>query len=225
MNKAELSPSDKHRLMEQFVALGYLEKPGETADLNAASTERENNWTLTRSYLDAGQFLKALPILEDLYFEVPERTDFAQTLALCQAKLGLHEEAAEVLNGIIETASNRGRAALILAQSAVLRNDYRSALEHLEVASGLGLSGDGGFLSQKATVLFRLGQYADALSLCYRLLEIDPENSLAHYGLAYGYWKLHKYKEALGCVEKALALKADFPIALLLRSRIFMETR
>lgn len=223
LQEIEFSASEKTLLMEQFVALGYLEKPGESKELNAEATERENQWSLARAHLDAGQFLKALPILEDLYFDLPERTDFAQMLAFCQTRIGLNEEAEAVLDAVMETASNQGIAALFLAQSANQRKDFTGALKHLQTAAAAGLEEDTRYLQERATALFYLGRSAEAQALCHRLIELDPDRSLAHFGVAYGYWKSGQFSAALESVERALALHSQFPIAHLLRSRILWK--
>ena len=62
-----LELSDADALMEQFIALGYVEKPDEDNNVNLERTRREQKWNLARVYLEKGQTDRALPLLEDVY--------------------------------------------------------------------------------------------------------------------------------------------------------------
>ena len=73
-------------------------------------------------------------MLEDLYAQKPERPDFAQTLARCQTRLGLLDEAAAVIDAMLETFANAGVAALLRAQVAFERGDAAGCLAWLEKA-------------------------------------------------------------------------------------------
>lgn len=130
----QLTDAESQRLLDQFVALGYLELPGADPTEAARLTERENCWTLARAYLDGNRPAAALPLLERLHAEVPERTDFTLSLARCQMRLALNAEARATIDSAITTFGNAPIANVLRAQLAADEEDYHTALKCLEQA-------------------------------------------------------------------------------------------
>jgi hypothetical protein len=73
--RSSLSKADSKALLDQFVALGYIDEVSENPDEAAAETNRENKWNLARAYLYAGKDEDALPLLENCFAAYPERSD------------------------------------------------------------------------------------------------------------------------------------------------------
>ncbi len=74
-----LSAEDSAALLDHFVALGYIEKLSEDSNEAARETRRENKWNLARALVHTGKYEQTLPLLEDCFFEFPERSDFPPT--------------------------------------------------------------------------------------------------------------------------------------------------
>jgi hypothetical protein len=83
-------------------ALPKIEDPAAAETLAAVRLQRERDWNLARSYLDAGRTEGALPSLERLFRGFPERSEFA--LVLFESQLALHRlaEASETLEILLE---------------------------------------------------------------------------------------------------------------------------
>jgi predicted AlkP superfamily phosphohydrolase/phosphomutase len=114
----EMPPEDAHLLLEQFVALGYIEQPKENLEAARAECEQEQQWNLARVYMESWRFPEALPILEQLHDAVPERGDFALLLARCQQQLGLIEEAMGSVNAAIANHRETPQATWCWARSS-----------------------------------------------------------------------------------------------------------
>jgi tetratricopeptide (TPR) repeat protein len=118
-------------LLEQFVALGYIDEipdePGQAAD----DTNRENDWNMARAYMHGQRYAEALPLLESCFHACPFRTDYAQVLATCQMQLGLLDEADASVARAAETFGRTEQADLIRASIAIQRKDYHVALAAL----------------------------------------------------------------------------------------------
>ena len=132
--RGSLSPEESEALLEQFVALGYIDAISPDSTKAADSTNRENKWSLARAYLYTGKNEQALPLLEDCFTAVPERTDFAQSLARTQLALGLADEAEETLAICLETFGNSTAAQILQGQIAFEKKEYENAISHLEIA-------------------------------------------------------------------------------------------
>lgn len=216
-----LTHGESEALMEQFAAMGYIKKLSGNQSEDAEETSRENRWSLARSFVDAARHQDALPVLEDLYFEHPERTDFAQTLAACQGQLGLHDEAHEVIEAALEASANPTTSALLRARFAALRDDHEAALAHLdEAAASASITHDFRYLQQRVLLLVNTRRYDELQPLCEAILAIDSDHPQAWLGLAFCHWKSQRFENALDAVQRALALHFHYPTAHLLRSRI-----
>lgn len=132
--RGSLSAEESEALLEQFVALGYIDEVSADGDRAAAETRRENQWNLARACLHTGRHEQALPLLEACFEAYPERSDYAQALARTQLALGLADEAEETLTVALESAGNTASAEILQGFIAAEKKDYARALQHLEKA-------------------------------------------------------------------------------------------
>lgn len=180
-----LSHADNKALLDQFVALGYINEVSADPTQAAAETQRENTWNMARACMDTGRYEQALPMLEEIYHGMPERTDWAQTLARCQMRLGLLDEARTTAEATLSTFNEAQAAAahMIQANIAIERKQAATALEHLAIA-GEKQPRDLQFLSLRIEALLKLHRREECEAVCRTTLEVDPHNALAHIGLA-----------------------------------------
>jgi len=178
-----LPASEQQAVLEQLVALGYLDPLPADAGLAAAECELENDWSLARACMDVGRFEQALPLLESLFFRFPERQDFCQTLSLCQRKLGLHTEARHTLEACLDLIANPKWAALIRARAAAEAGDHHAVLAQLEHVRDRAPR-DLRLLDLLGQTLLHLRRWHDCAEVCRTALGIDRDNILARLGLA-----------------------------------------
>ena len=97
-----VDPTEAKAVLDQFVALGYVDKPDEDKEKAMEKSVRELNYNLARAYMDARQPHQALPLLEQLAKENPEERRFRQQLAECHLNLGHTGEARKILESFLE---------------------------------------------------------------------------------------------------------------------------
>jgi predicted AlkP superfamily phosphohydrolase/phosphomutase/tetratricopeptide (TPR) repeat protein len=112
-----MDPAAAQAVLQQFVALGYVQPPSEDQSKAVASAVREANYNLARDYLDCGRPDDALPLLEDLAKNDPKQTRFQMHLAQCYLALSRRDAAKQILETVItadlnppETAATEGKA-------------------------------------------------------------------------------------------------------------------
>jgi predicted AlkP superfamily phosphohydrolase/phosphomutase/tetratricopeptide (TPR) repeat protein len=130
--RAESGPDADKALLEQFVALGYIDEIPDDPGQAKAETERENDWNMARACMYGQRYEMALPLLEACYHAQPARTDYAQVLATCQLQLGLLDEADATIVRASETFNRTEQADLIKASIAIQKKDFPAALGALE---------------------------------------------------------------------------------------------
>jgi tetratricopeptide (TPR) repeat protein len=208
--RSTLSEADQKAVLDQFVALGYLDAIPDDPTQAAAETERENQWNLARACMDGGRLEQALPLLEDIYFQHPERADYAQTLARCQLRLGLLGEATDTIEACLDSFGQTETAHLIRANIALEKKDYTTALEHLDVVRERAPR-DLQLLTLLGQALLRLRRWEDCVAVCRTALEVDPDNAAARLGLTRCELALGQPEEAMDHALEAVGLQYGHP--------------
>ncbi len=204
------SADEEWSLVRQFVALGYLDDPGDNPEEAVRSTERENRWNLARAYLDARRYEDALPLLEDVYAQWPERRDYAHELAVCQTNLGLEDEALETAGTLDADPSHPGTR-LLLSDIEFRRANYAASLAHLRAIDPAN-TGNAGWLNRLGLNYLRLHQWAPAEDAFGRTLALDPDDAYAHLGLAHCQVQTRRYKEGAHSALRAVGLRFELPM-------------
>ncbi len=101
-----MDPAAAQAVLQQFVALGYIQPPSEDQTKAVASAVREANYNLARDYLDCGRPDDALPLLEDLAKNDPKQTRFQMHLAQCYLALSRRADAKQILEALITADLN-----------------------------------------------------------------------------------------------------------------------
>ncbi len=108
-DEVQEDPFAEQAVMEQMIALGYIEPPDEDNAKNVERTVREAQYNLARAFFDADRSDKALTILEKLHKDLPNQRRFAFHLAKCYQRAGKLKECREVIEKIIENEQRKAK--------------------------------------------------------------------------------------------------------------------
>ncbi|MDB4143725.1 alkaline phosphatase family protein [Akkermansiaceae bacterium] len=210
--RGSLNEEESKALLQQFVDLGYIDEVSDDPSEAAEGTNRENQWSLARAYLYTGKHEQALPLLEHCFNSVPERTDFAQTLAKTQLALGLTSEAEETLAICLETFGNSVSAHLLQGQIEMEKGNHKKALEHLdEIREQAG--DEVPVLELSCRAYATLGQWTQARAAADKLLSLDPTSIQAHNTLTRCHLNALDYQSAADTALNAISLQFASPRA------------
>lgn len=103
MHPADLrmDPAAAQAVLQQFVALGYIQPLSEDQEKAVATAVREQQYNLARVYLDSRRYTEALAIFEELTTKWPDEARFMQHLAQCYLALGKRVEAKDLLQKLM----------------------------------------------------------------------------------------------------------------------------
>ena len=198
-------------LLEQFVALGYIDEIPDDPGQAAAETNRENDWNIARACMSTERYEQALPLLENCFHAAPFRTDHAQVLARCQMQLGLLDEADATIERAAETFGRTEQADLLRASIAIQKGDFHAALAALERVRDkqpdevqLQL-----MLARSYQALRRWG---DAETAARTVLASDPDNPEAFLVLARGLLHAGRHAEAAEAALESVGLQFGNPL-------------
>jgi len=105
--KFRQDPFAEQAMMEQMVALGYIEPPSKNIEKQIERTVREANYNLARVFLDAGKYSNAAELLEKLHKDEPQTRRFSFQLAKCYQALGKLKECRELINKIVKVEEEK----------------------------------------------------------------------------------------------------------------------
>ena len=95
-----IDPSESKEALEQLVALGYIEPPDEDTGKAVADCQRELDYNLARSYMDAGMHGEGIPLLLNLYKNYPLEFRFGIQLANCLRAMGRLNDLETIVNDL-----------------------------------------------------------------------------------------------------------------------------
>lgn len=208
--RGSLSEEESKALLEQFVALGYIDEVSSDPTEAADETKRENKWNLARACLYGGKYAMALPLLEDCFAAYPERTDYAQLLARSQFQLGLLDEAEETLEVCLESFGPTDTAQLLMGNIELGRGNHAKALAHLDAVRA-GSADNLQLLASLSDTYLALRRWQDAEATAQRMLELDPGSTQANLTLARCFLRQGKAEQAVAVALEAVGLQFGNP--------------
>ena len=236
MHSADLrmDPAAAQAVLEQFVALGYIQPQTENQEKAVESAIREAKYNLSRDYMDCRQNQNALPLLQELMREQPKELRFKLQLAQCYQSLGRSIEAKILLKEVLEFKPEPGNGEAVevapaseveRAQSAVAQGWADWLLGTTELVDGNLEKGLEALLRAEQAeprlpnlhvrlgeTYLRLKRVEDAGRAFRRALEIDGDSPEAHVGLSSVYLRQRRFEEAASEALIAVGLQHFAPL-------------
>jgi predicted AlkP superfamily phosphohydrolase/phosphomutase/Tfp pilus assembly protein PilF len=178
----EIADEIGHEMMDQMVALGYIERPAQNRTVAVEKTVRELRYNLAQAYQDAGRHPQALEILTRLEETCPDEVRFAiRRFVSCQA-LGRHEDMRRIAGSLKRHSDLTPLAAYLEAQVSISERRYSEAVAALEeISRDWPVAPD--LLSQTGDLYFLQHRHRPARQSYERALALDPDHIGALLGL------------------------------------------
>jgi predicted AlkP superfamily phosphohydrolase/phosphomutase/Flp pilus assembly protein TadD len=196
-------------MLQQMIALGYIERPDEKRALAVEKTIRELRYNLGQAYQDANRHLEAYGIFSALCAAAPDEWRFAAPLFFSCEALGLRDE----MRSIVEKLDDCALAGYLKARLLARERRYAEALARLE-----GLS-QPGFAVEMAELHLRLRQWDESRCICEKALELDPDQPMAHAGLSRIALHERRFGDAAQAALNAIEVRYEYPLAHFLLGR------
>lgn len=180
----ELNRNDSEELMKQFVALGYVEDPGEDKEKAAENADIESKYNLARQLLWLNQYDKALALAREIVEKRSWESRFIELLAKCLLSAGFLKLTEELMQTAFPDESQLpGRLIIVLAQAALGMGDTDRALALYRRAEAMDAQAPGLHI-QLGDVYLRMARFDDAERAYKKAIEIHEDSSLAWQGLS-----------------------------------------
>ncbi|HEY1656836.1 MAG TPA: alkaline phosphatase family protein [Candidatus Sulfotelmatobacter sp.] len=243
MHPADLrmDPAAAQAVLQQFVALGYIQPLSEDQEKAVATAVREQNYNLARAYMDARRYSDALPLLQELVEKNPDEARFMQHLAQCFLAMGRRADAKDWLQKLMVLKPKPRPAPK--AQEGQTKAEAQPAAEHgiasdAVVAAGLADAQTGVERELKAAVgpsataeesaetrprpwadllmgiiQFEEGDMDAALSCLLKAESADPRLPDLHLRIGETYLRQKRTDDADRAFQHALEIDGDSPEA------------
>jgi hypothetical protein len=182
------------------------------SNLVARNLQQETRWNRVQSLMEAGRFEAALPQLQELFRDMPERPEFSHALFQCQLNLGRLPDAEQTLEVLVESVPPGPLATLTQAELALAKRDLRSA-RTLVSEIGKTRSTNPSVLKRFGILLLRLREWTALEELARFAIGLDESDPIAWLGLAEATLRRQKPTEAEQAARRAIQLKYFLPDA------------
>lgn len=217
-----MDPAAAQAVLQQFVALGYVQPPSEDQNKAAEIAVREQHYNLARVYLDSRRYSQALSLLEELAQKWPDEVRFQQHLAQCYTLLQRREEAKEILQALMTRDAKPAPKPNNNEEGAGAKRTQASAGE----ANTLERRDDVAAQESQArrtprpwaeflmgVIQFHEGEMEDALASLQRAEAADPRLPDLYLRIGETYLRLRRNDNAERAFLRALEIDGDSPEA------------
>lgn len=199
-------------VLDQFVALGYIEPLSEDKKKAVDSSVREQKYNLGRMYLYSRRPALAVAPLKEIAEANPEIERYALYLALAYSQLKQHKQAKAVINGFVTNREGqRAVADWLRGEVHFAEGDPAAAMEALEKAESLDPHLPDLHLRIGQTY-FRQRRIDEAERAFSKASSVDPDNPFAHLWLSRVRLKQKRNVEAAEEALTAVGLEHDLPV-------------
>jgi predicted AlkP superfamily phosphohydrolase/phosphomutase/tetratricopeptide (TPR) repeat protein len=219
-----MDPAAAQAVLQQFVALGYIQPPSEDQAKAVESAVREQQYNLARAHLDGRRYQDALSIFEELAQKWPEQIRFAQHLAQCYLLLRRREEAKTILQRLIVYDPKPAETPEDPAKATTTAEELPPAKVVAEPADTAPKPRPWADLLM-GIIHFEEGNMDDALVSLLKAEQSDPRLPDLHLRIGQTYLRQKRTEDAKRAFQRALDIDGDSPEAHLGLSLVRLRQR
>lgn len=205
-----VDPAESQAMLEQLVALGYVEPPSEDVEKTIRDTVNCNRYNLIQSLIDARHFAEALAELEQLDEGLRKESQAQLFIASCLLGLSEKQQARTILENLLAADCQQPRLHMMLGAIEFADGNSEAALEHLDQVAKAEPRLPG-LHTKLGDVYLDTGRVELAISAYEKALSIDPDSPVAYAGLARAKLKSGQPQAALDNALIAAELVHHFP--------------
>lgn len=201
----ESDPWAAQQLMEQFVALGYVEDTSD--DDSAVAIEKlviQKLTNLAQVYLSVRDYAKAAEILEENLQRDPDDFRAKMRLAQCKLHLGDLDACRATVREILDERPRSPWGNLLAGMLCSAEGDTEKALEHFQYSEQSGPS-QPQLHNRIGQIYLQQKKWQAAEEKFLTALQIDGDSAGAYRGLGIAQYWLQRYEEASESLLRSIA--------------------
>ena len=209
-----LSGEEASELMRQFVALGYIDDPGDNKEKQAEDAEIEAKDNLARNLQWLKKTDQAIPLFEEIVRRASWESRFITQLASAYLDAGYLRQTVRLLESAFDiprTIDINARLTWAIAQIEL--GNLEAGLAILLMIEKNPQARIPAIHNRIADVYLKLGRLQEAERFYRQAIDIHPENAEAYLGLSTLYRRRGMNQETIDAAMTALGLLYRLPMA------------
>jgi tetratricopeptide (TPR) repeat protein len=214
MGPDEEDPAAAQALLQQFIALGYIDAPANDTLRLIELAEAESDFNVAVSLCEVGRLSEGREMLAKLIARKPDEPQPRYWMAFGQASLSAHEpeDAARALDALERIEPDAPQTIAMRGVLAWLRGDMKAGAEAFHEAERLAPN-DPIAQTYLGRLYLRQRKWPEAERAFKRALDIDPDLPDAHYGLSVALPRQNFVEQGIDHALLAVGLRHEFPEA------------
>ena len=209
----EMAAGQSAELLQQFVALGYIDDQGDDQEKQFESADIEGKYNLARCLMWQDRNDEARPLLENILFRSPWENRFIIQLADCYLRSGYLQQAKALIDQTFDLESTTSNQAVILYAKVLLElSEIEQGTEYLVLASHRTPRFPALHV-QIGDMFAKRGKWEEAETAYGKAIELHPDLALAYQGLSTVYLRQGKNGDAASAALDAVSLLHRLPVA------------
>jgi predicted AlkP superfamily phosphohydrolase/phosphomutase/tetratricopeptide (TPR) repeat protein len=193
----DMAPEEAEELLKQFIALGYIDDPGDDKEKQQRGADNEAKYNLARSLIFASKPADAVPIFEELCFREPWETRYIIQWVLACEQAGFSKQAIKILESAFDVENTKNiHVKIAWCKAKLALNADKDELLAM-MTSVEGDATQSNQLNQIGKIYIKLRKWHDAERAFNKACEMHPEDSDALSGLCAAYFHTHRYNQSI----------------------------
>ena len=212
ITEGEQDPAAAQAVLQQFIALGYIEAPGDDAVRAVAIAEAEADFNRAAAYSEAGRGGEAKEILEALTARYPEEPRYWRVFAQSCLIAQMPAAAKPALTALERLEPGKPPTLVLRGMLAWASGDMAACATAFEKAESIAPD-DPITLTYLGRLYLRQRHWKNAERMFKRVLDLDPDSAEAHYGLSVALPRQNFVEQGIDHALLAVGLRHEFPEA------------
>ncbi len=205
-------PAAAQAVLQQFIALGYIEAPTKDAARSVTVAEAEADFNRAAAFMEAGRARDAKELLEALTARHPDEPRYWRVLAQSCLVAQMPEAAKPALAALERLEPGQPPTLVLRGMLAWANNDMAACATAFEEAEGIAPN-DTITLTYLGRLYLRQRHWSNAERMFKRVLDLDPDSAEAHYGLSVALPRQNFVEQGIDHALLAVGLRHEFPEA------------
>ena len=200
------SAESSAEMLKQFVALGYIEDPGEDKEVASRKAAIENEYNLARVHMSANHPHEAMPLMQKLVAESPWENRFILRLAKCYQEGGYFQAAIDLLEKAYPMdVSTPPAVKALMGRCLFSAGKIEEGQTLLETARN-HMPSLGGVHLELARTYQRGRRWGDVIASCEQELKLTPTSAPTMQVMSAALLRLSRNEEAREWAQRSIDL-------------------
>lgn len=170
---------------------------------------------------------EALPLFKDILKIIPNHEDTLETIGVIYGQLGEYEKGIDLMDHVLKAnpesiMAHTNKSLFYMKMGKIEEAEEEKAQATVKSFSSFGKEAEAKRLKEEQEEIERR-DIERREGMFKQVLELDPEDTLANYGMADIYFKRNELAESVECLKKVLKEDSKYSVAYVLLGKVYKK--